>query len=104
MTEIDEYLKFTASSNNLVKIKLKNCEKVLTVLFESNQNIEEYVWSSRKAILPPNVERAAYDLRNIYNEMTRLESRRRKRTEKVREKVKEDDICKVFVFLHRQHS
>ena len=92
VTEVDGYLKSAASSDELVKTKLKDCEKVLTVLSGSNRDIEEYVPSSRKATMPPNVERAAYNLRNQMNEVTRLESRRKKKIEQVREKAKEDDI------------
>ena len=92
VTEIDGYLKSAASSDDLVKGKLKDCEKVLTVLSGSNRDIEEYVPSSRKATMPPNVERAVYSLRNQMNEVTRLEVRRKKMVEKIREKAKKDDI------------
>jgi len=92
--EIDGYLKSASSSDGLVKGKLKECEKALEVLSGSNRDIEEYVPSSRKATMPPNVERAAYDLRSTLNEVSRLESRRRKQIEKMRDKAKQDDISK----------
>lgn len=97
VAEIDGYLKSASSSDDLVKGKLKECEKVLGVLSGSDRDLEEYVPSSRKAIMPPNVERAAYNLRNELNEVSRLESRRKRQIEKIREKAKQDDISKDFV-------
>ena len=94
VTEIDGYLKSAASSDDLVKNKLKECEKVLGVLSGSDRDLEEFVPSSRRATMTPNVERAAYDLRHMLNEFSRLESRRRRQIEKVRNKAKKDDISK----------
>lgn len=100
VVEIDGYLKSASSSDDVVKGKLKDSEKVLSVLSGSDRDLEEYVPSSRKATMPPNVERAARDLRNELNEVSRLESRRRRQIEKVREKAKRDDISKDVVCLH----
>ena len=94
VTEIDGYLKSAASSDDLVKNKLKECEKVLAVLSGSDRDLEEFVPSSRRATMTPNVERAAYNLRNMLNEVSRLESRRRRQIEKVRDKAKKDDISR----------
>ena len=94
VSEIDGYLKSAANSDDLVKSKLKECEKVLNVLSGTNRDIEEYVPSSRRASMPPNVHRAAGDLRNVLNEVSRLESRRKKQIEKLRIKAKHDDISK----------
>jgi len=97
VTEIDGYLKSAASSDELVKGKLKECEKVLGVLSGSDRDLEEFVPSSRKATMPPNVERAAYNLRNVLNEVSRLESRRRRQADKVRDKARQDDINQVIL-------
>lgn len=97
IAEIDGYLKSAASSDDLVKGKIKECEKVLGVLSGTNRDLEEFVPSSRKATMPPNVERSAYNLRNTLNEVSRLESRRRRHIEKVREKAKQDDINQVIL-------
>ena len=94
VTEIDGYLKSAASSDDLVKAKLKDCEKVLGVLSGSDRDLEEFVPSSRRATMIPNVERAAYNLRNMLNEVSRLESRRKRQVEKMRDKAKRDDISK----------
>ena len=90
--EIDGYLKSANSSDELVKGKLKDCEAVLQVLSGSDRDLEEYVPSSRRATMTPNVERAASALRDQLNEVNRLESRRRKMAEKIRDKAKADDI------------
>ena len=94
VAEIDGYLRSAASSDDLVRNKLKGCEQALNVLSGSNRDLEDYIPSSRRAAMPPNVERAAYNLRNSLNEVSRLESRRKKQIEKVREKAKFDDISK----------
>ena len=94
VSEIDGYLKSSASTDELVKKKLKECENVLNVLSGSDRDIEEYVPSSRRAVMPPNVQDAAGDLRSMLNEVSRLESRRRKQVEKLRDKAKHDDISK----------
>ena len=101
VSEIDGYLKSAASTDELVKKKLKECEKVLNVLSGSDRDIEEYVPSSRRAVMPPNVQDAAGDLRSILNEVSRLESRRRKQIEKLRDKAKHDDISKHSTELAR---
>ena len=94
VSEIDGYLKSAASTDERVKKNLKDCEKVLTVLSGSDRDIEEYVPSSRRAVMPPDVQDAAGDLRSMLNEVSRLESRRRKHIEKLRDKAKHDDISK----------
>ena len=89
---IEGYLKSAGSSDELVKSKLKDNEMILQVLSGSDRDIEDYVPSSRRATMPPHVEKATYELRHGLNEAGRLESRRRKQIEKVREKAKYDDI------------
>lgn len=94
VTEIDGYLKSAQSSDELVKGKLKECETVLQVLSGSPRDLEEYVPSSRRAAITPQVEKAAEDLRTALNEVSRLEIRRKRVIEALREKAKADDISK----------
>ena len=94
--EIDGYLQSAAASDDVVKGKMKECEQVLQVLSGSDRDIEDYVPSSRRVTMPPQVDRAAYNLRGFLNEVGRLESRRKKQMEKVREKAKFDDISKLL--------
>jgi programmed cell death 6-interacting protein len=91
-SEIDSYFKSANSSDGLVKGKLKDCESVLTVLEGPDRGLEEYVPSSRRAVMPPKVEQEASKLRTILNEISRLENRRRRKAESLREKAKADDI------------
>ena len=93
--EIDGYLKSANSSDELVKTKLKNCESVIRVLEGTDRDLEEYVPSVRKAAMPPKVEQEARRLRTILNEISHLESRRKKSIEKVRVKAKADDISEL---------
>ena len=92
--EINRYLKSSGSSDELIKKKLKDCEGVLKVLEGTDRDLEEYVPSSRRAVMPPKVEREASRLRAVLNEVSRLESRRRRKIETLREKAKSDDISK----------
>ncbi|KAK2803982.1 hypothetical protein FQN50_006788 [Emmonsiellopsis sp. PD_5] len=91
-TEIDGYLASAASSDKLVEDKLAESERVLRVLTGSNRELEAYVPSSRRATVTAQVEREAGRLRGCLNEVGRLESRRRRRVEALREKVREDSI------------
>lgn len=95
--EVDGYLKAAANSDETVKTKLKECEKVIQVLEGNTRDLEEFVPSTRRATMPPNVERAASILRQLLNEVSQLESRRRRQIGKIREKAKNDDINQVIL-------
>lgn len=95
--EIDGYLKSANSSDELVKNKSKEVEPVLKVLEGTDRDLEEYVPSSRKAIMQPTVEHEARKLRNILNEISRLEGRRRRKIESLRAKAKADDVNTVLL-------
>jgi programmed cell death 6-interacting protein len=92
VTEYEGYLKSAASSDELVKNKLKDCEAVLKVMEGTDRDLEEYVPSSRRAVMPPALEKEAAKLRSILDEISRTESRRRKKAESLREKARADDI------------
>ncbi|KAL8698157.1 MAG: hypothetical protein Q9201_006729 [Fulgogasparrea decipioides] len=90
--EIDGYLKSAASSDELVKNKLKECESAIHVLEGTDRDLEAYVPSSRRTALTPNVERAADNLRSALSDVSKLEHRRKRKVQELREKVKYDDI------------
>ena len=90
--EIGGYLKSASSSDELVKGKLKDCESILQILSGTDRDLEDYVPSSRRVTMPLKVEKDAARLRTVLNEVNRLESRRRRKTEVLREKAKADDI------------
>lgn len=94
--EIDGYLKSANSSDELVKGKLKDWESVLSVLAGSDRDLEDFVPSSRKATITPRMEKEAGRLRACLNEVSRLENRRKRKIEALREKAKLDDISKLI--------
>lgn len=96
-TEIDGYLKSARSSDELVRSKLKDHESILQVLSGTDRDLEEYVPSSRRAQMPPNVQKAATALRAVLGDVSRLESRRTRKAESLREKAKQDDINTVIL-------
>lgn len=90
--EIDGYLKSSAVSDERVRSMHRECEPLLRILASSDRELEEYVPSSRRVAIPPKVEEAAEKLRSCLNDLTRLESRRRRKVEGFRDKAKRDDI------------
>lgn len=90
--EIDGYLKSAANSDQLVINKFRECEDMLRILSSSDRDIGNFVPSSRRVAIPPKLEGEVSKLRNALNEISRLESRRRRKIESLREKAKKDDI------------
>ena len=95
--EIDGYLKSANGSDELVKNKLKDCENVLKILEGTDRDIEGYVPSSRRAVMPPQLEAPASKLRAVLSQINRLENNRRRKIENVREKAKADDISMLTI-------
>lgn len=91
-TEIEGYLKSAASSDDLVQRKMGESERVLKVLTGTSSDLESYVPSSRQATITPQIEREVFRLRTCLNEVSRLELRRKRKVEALREKAKNDDI------------
>nr|KMM73518.1 pH-response regulator protein palA/RIM20 [Coccidioides posadasii RMSCC 3488] len=92
--EFDGYLASADKSDSLVYKKLRESEHVLRVLTATNRELEAYVPSSRKATVTPQVERELNRLRGSLNDVTRLENRRKRKIEALREKAKADKIRK----------
>ncbi len=90
--EIDGYLKSAANSDQLVISKFRECEDMLRILSSSDRDIGNFVPSSRRVAIPPQLEGEVSKLRNSLDEVSRLESRRRRKIEALREKAKKDDI------------
>ena len=91
-TALQGYLDSAASSDEVVKTKIRKSEAVFHVLTGTNRDLESYVPSSRVAQLTPQVERAATNLRSVLNEVTRLETRRKRKAQALKDKAKDDDI------------
>jgi programmed cell death 6-interacting protein len=90
--EIEGYLSSAANSDSLVVSKFRECEDMLRILSSSDRDIGNFVPSSRRVAVPPKLEAEVSKLRNSLNEVSRLESRRRRKIEALREKAKKDDI------------
>ena len=93
--EIEGYLKSAYQSDELVKTKATEVEPTLRVLEGTNRDLEEYVPSSRRVAMAPMLEREASRLRDILNEVGRLESLRRRKAESLRNHAKADDISRL---------
>ncbi|KAF3007875.1 pH-response regulator protein palA/rim20 [Curvularia kusanoi] len=90
--EIDGYFKAAANSDNIVKTKLRENERFIRLLSGPDHDLENYVPSGRRPAITGDVEREAGKLRGCFNELSRLESRRRRKIEALRTKAKQDDI------------
>jgi programmed cell death 6-interacting protein len=94
INEIDGYFKAATNSDNIVKTKLKENEHFIQLLSGPDHELENYVPSGRRPAITGDVEREAGKLRGSFNEVSRLESRRRRKIEALRTKAKQDDISK----------
>jgi programmed cell death 6-interacting protein len=94
--DIDGYLKSAQNSDNLVQAKLKDSENVLRVLTGTNRDLELYVPSSRRVTITPQVARELSQLRSCLNEVSRIENRRKRKIETLRDKAKADNIRKFL--------
>jgi programmed cell death 6-interacting protein len=94
INEIDGYFKAATNSDNIVKTKLKENEYFIQLLSGPDHDLENYVPSGRRPAITGDVEREAGKLRGCFNEVSRLESRRRRKVETLRTKAKQDDISR----------
>ena len=94
VTEINGYLESAQRSDELVKSKLKESEEVIRILSGSNHDLEEFVPNSRGAAIPPQLESATTNLRNVLNEVNRMDSRRKRYIMALQGKALADDISK----------
>jgi programmed cell death 6-interacting protein len=92
--EINGYFKAATNSDNVVKTKLKENEHFIQLLSGPDHELENYVPSGRRPAITGDVEREAGKLRGSFNDVSRLESRRRRKIEALRTKAKQDDISK----------
>ncbi|KAI9054076.1 hypothetical protein LZ554_001247 [Drepanopeziza brunnea f. sp. 'monogermtubi'] len=90
--EIEGYLRSAQNSDQLVISKYRECEDMLRVLSSSDRDIANFVPSSRRAAIPPKIEEEVSRLRKSLDELKRLETRRGRKIEALRDKAKKDDI------------
>lgn len=92
MHEIEGYLKGAESSDETVRKKISENETLIRLLGGTDRDLENFVPSARRAVLTPAMDHAANRLRACLNDISRLESRRRRKIESLRQKARQDDI------------
>ncbi|KEZ46271.1 pH-response regulator protein palA/RIM20 [Scedosporium apiospermum] len=90
--EIGGYFATSLSSDGVVREKFAAVSETLTLLAGPDRHLMSYVPSSLQATIPENLKTVIGRLRGAYNDVLRLESRRRKKVEALREKCRADDI------------
>ncbi|CCU74893.1 putative pH-response regulator protein palA/RIM2 [Blumeria hordei DH14] len=97
MDEIDGYLKSASRSDQLVHEKFQGCEDLLHILASNDHELGKFIPNARRIIMPPDLEEAASKLRNFLNELSRVEIRRCRKIELLREKAKKDDTNTAII-------
>lgn len=92
VSEAAGWFENSGSSDALVRDKFRNIEPNLALLAGPDRAIMDFVPSSRRTEIPEALRPAIGRLRGVYNDVTRLESRRRRKAEALREKARGDDI------------
>ncbi|KAL2014918.1 hypothetical protein VTK56DRAFT_6826 [Thermocarpiscus australiensis] len=90
--EIDGYFASSTSSDAVVRDKFAAVKDLLALLAGPDRGILDYIPNSRKTEIPELLKPAIGRLRGVYNDVLRLESRRRKRIESLRARSRADDV------------
>ncbi|KAK7509497.1 BRO1-like domain-containing protein [Phyllosticta citriasiana] len=98
LSEIEGYLNSAANSDGIVQGKVKENESLIRLLSGTDRDLESFVPSSRRVTMTAEVEREASKLRGCLNEVARFESRRKKKTEALKARAKQDDITPSLLF------
>lgn len=88
------YLEQAEETDKKLQRRLRENESLIRLLAGTDRDLEDYVPSSRRATMTAKVEREASSLRASLNECNRLESRRKRKTDQLRQKAKEDEVEK----------
>ncbi|KAM0330797.1 hypothetical protein ACHAQA_003751 [Verticillium albo-atrum] len=92
VAEIDGYFASSISSDEVVRDKFGQTQDLLGLLSASDRVLMDYVPSSRRMDIAEPLKPVIGRLRGAYNDVLRLESRRRKKVEALRDKCRNDDI------------
>ncbi|KAL2352790.1 BRO1-like domain-containing protein [Cryomyces antarcticus] len=92
IAEIDGYLKQAEATDKLIQAKMRENESLLRLLAGSDRDLEDFVPSSRRPTMTARTEREANNLRACLNDLSRLESRRKRKIDALRQKAKADDV------------
>ncbi|KAK3385804.1 BRO1-like domain-containing protein [Podospora didyma] len=90
--EIEGYFASSTSSDAVVRDKYAAVKETLAILAGPDRGIMDFIPNSRRAEIPESLKPALGRLRGAYNDLLRLESRRRKRVEGLTARSRADDI------------
>lgn len=90
--EIEGYFETSGSSDAMVRDKFAAIQDLLAMLSGPDRDLMDSVPSSRRVDIPETLKPVIGRLRGAYNDVLRLESRRRKKVENLRENARRDDI------------
>ncbi|EWZ89268.1 pH-response regulator protein palA/rim20 [Fusarium oxysporum] len=91
-SEIESYFQSSISSDAVVREKFGAIQDLLAILSGPDRDLMDSVPSSRRVDIPETLKPVIGRLRGAYNDVLRLESRRRKKVESLRENARRDDI------------
>ena len=90
--DIEGYFGSSTASDQVVREKFNAVKDTLAILAGSDRTIMDSIPNSRRTDIPESLKPALGRLRSAYNDVQRLESRRRKRVESLRARSRADDI------------
>ena len=106
--EIEGLLVHSGSSDTTVRSAFDASFDLLTLLGGPDRGLLDFIPSSRTVNIPDTLKSAMGQLRRAYNDVQRLESRRRKKLESVEDRRRRDDvkpeILKEAARLERAHA
>ncbi|KPM43452.1 pH-response regulator protein palA/prr-1 [Neonectria ditissima] len=91
-SQVEGYFASSVSSDATVREKFDGIQDLLSILSGTDRGLMDYVPSSRRMDIPESLKPVIGRLRGAYNDVLRLESRRRKKVEALRENARRDDI------------
>ncbi|KAI1817645.1 pH-response regulator protein palA/RIM20 [Poronia punctata] len=92
VAEAEGWFANSESSDRVVREKFYGVEGILAILAGPDRGIMDFVPSSRRTEIPEALKPAIGKLRSVCNDVVRLESRRRRKADALREKARGDDI------------
>lgn len=92
VTEIESYFESSSSSDGVVREKYAANEELLRILSGPDRGIQSYVPSGAQLDMSDELRTSVGKLRSAYSDAIRLESKRRRKVESLKESGKRDDI------------
>ena len=86
------YFAHADGSDEKVRKPAREYADMIRILSGTPRDLENFVPSSRRTTLTPDVEKQVRKLRDILNEVSRMETKRRRKIELLRSKAETDDV------------